>query len=593
MKIASKLWLWGPLLFVLLFVGFAVMSVGSSKVDRLWLNAPDWSRAKLIADTSVRQAVPIAVDDAGGIYLATTQKDGGHQVHVLALDRQTELLWEHTFDKALDEPESLRIFWNGQSLDIFWLDDQRLYAAELDATGNLQAAPHLLSGKTTVGSFDVASGPDGSVVIWYGGTRREPGVYALPFKKLTGQTTLVDPDGLQPGARFDLSGTLHAAWSTYPAGQTKPRFYYAAYPDGVYLPEQQVLVAEPGLRIDSALLGPWLGLDQSHAYLFWMETFRSGDRANLTEVKYLSFPLGNPELAREPGGIVVPNTGELAYEPFLGGSLAAGQRYSLAFGRYPQAVSPSEIWVNAASEQELALALRAELRHLESNTVGQVGALFMQNGAPTTYQLLSFNPKFSMAPSVVSDSAGQLYYTWLERKERSGYQVYLASTAPDVRQALASLTRGDVGRMATDTFWGILRGAVFFPIAALIWLVAPLILLGATWIFRRGSDSLTSRANLISLALVLLAYWVAKLVTFASARTYVPFSGWIPVLPSWLGILLQLGVPILSMAIAFWAAWRVTERVQSKSVLLFVVVYAGIDSLLTMAVYGGLLFDAF
>jgi hypothetical protein len=45
MKLASKSWLWGTVLFILLFLGFAAISLSSSEVDRLWLNAPDWSRA--------------------------------------------------------------------------------------------------------------------------------------------------------------------------------------------------------------------------------------------------------------------------------------------------------------------------------------------------------------------------------------------------------------------------------------------------------------------------------------------------------------------------------------------------------------------
>jgi hypothetical protein len=594
MNLKSKAWLWGSLLFLLLFVGSAALSAGTGEVDRLWLNAPDWSRAKLIAGTAARQPAAMALDDAGRIYLLTIRTEAGtHRVHVIALDRNAEIVWERTLEAPLSEPDRPRILWDGQNLHLFWLDEQSLHAAQLNASGNVQAAPRLLSGETKVGTYEVASDPNGSFTVLYGGTRREPGVYSLPLESSTGKATLVDAEGIQPVARYDNAGTLHAAWITYLPGETQPRFYYADYPDGIFRPGQQTLVAEPPMRSDTALQGPWLGVDQEHVHLFWIEAFRSGHQANQTETKYVSFPVGEPALASEPGVVVVPNTGDLLYEPFLEGGLAAGQRVSLASGSYPRIVSPSEIAVNAAIEGETVLALRAEIRHPRDNIVGQIGALFLQDGAPMTYQLLSFNPKFSLAPAVASDRAGQLYFTWLERNQVSGYQVYFASTAPDIRQALSSLTWGDVGRMTADTFFGMLRGAVFSPFAALLWLVVPFLLLALTWPFRRGGETLTSRASLVSIVLALLAYWAAKLVTFANARTYVPFSAWIPVIPTWLGVLLQFGMPIITAVVALGAAWYFTKRAVSKSALVFVIIYAGVDSLLSMAVYGGLLYNAF
>ena len=239
------------------------------------------------------------------------------------------------------------------------------------------------------------------------------------------------------------------------------------------------------------------------------------------------------------------------------------------------------------------LALRADLRHQREFAVGQIGTLFMQNGAPTTYQLLSFNPKFSQAPALISDEAGHLYVTWVEPKDVSGYQVYLTSTAPDIRQALSPLTRGDTGRMVTNTFFGLLTGAVFSPVAMLLWLVLPFLLLAVTWLFRRGSETITSRESLLSIALALLAYWGVKLVTFARARNHVPFSGWIPIIPSGLGVVLQFGVPVAIALIALAAAWYVIKRTDGRSALVFVIIYALVDSFLTMAVYGELLYNAF
>lgn len=593
MRLLQKAWLWGPILFLILFTGLAVISATTSEVDRLWLNAPDWSRAKLIGDASTRQPAALALDDAGTIYLLSFQDEGGmHRARVIALNRAADVVWDHTLDGTFAKPEDPRILWDGQGLHLLWLDERGLYAAQVDALGNSLDAPALLSGDRTVGSYDLALGPDGAA-IWYGGTRREPGVYTLPLQDPTARATLVDAEGMQVAAQVDSQGTLHATWVTYPPFGTQPRLYYAAYTDGAYRPGQQTLVTEPPLDRDSTLLGPWLGLDGERVYLFWIDLLQTAEHGYLAQTEYLSFPLGQPELASEAGEIRVPNTSDLTYEPFPEGVLAAGQRVSLASGEYPRTASPATIWINPSGAGELALALRADLRHQREFAVGQIGTLFMQNGVPTTYQLLSFNPKFSQAPALISDEAGYLYVTWVEPKDVSGYQVYLTSTAPDIRQTLSPLTRGDTGRMVTNTFFGLLTGAVFFPVAMLLWLVLPFLLLAVTWVLRRGSETITNRGSLLSIALALLAYWGVKLVTFAGAKNHVPFSSWIPIIPSGLGIVLQFAVPVTIALIALAAAWYVIKRTNGRSALVFVIIYALVDSFLTMAVYGGLLYNAF
>ncbi|MCP4543787.1 MAG: hypothetical protein GY832_42280 [Chloroflexi bacterium] len=239
------------------------------------------------------------------------------------------------------------------------------------------------------------------------------------------------------------------------------------------------------------------------------------------------------------------------------------------------------------------LALEAQIPHRQNNAAVQVGTLFLQDGTPIAYQLLSDNPQASLSPTIASDEAGQLYLTWIEYKQASSYNIYFASTIPDIRQALSSLTGGDIVRIVSNTLFGLLRGAVFFPFAALIWLAAPTMLLALAWWFRRDRNNLTNRPALVSIALALCAYWVGKLTTFASARTYVPFSAWIPIIPPWLEFPLQLGVPIITTIIALGAAWHYTNRSTTELAALFVMIYAGVDSLFTMAVYGGLLYNAF
>ncbi len=574
----------------------ALSACSSYQVERLWLKAPGWSRAQLIDDTPIQQAVPIALDDAGGIYIFSIQEaNGAHHPHVIALNRLAEVVWKCTIKVALVELGETQIHWDGKELVLFWLDEQSLYGARVDMSGSMRVAPTLLSGETVVNSFDVASDSNGSISVWHGGTRHEPGVYTLLFGDSSGERMLVDAKGIHPTVQYDHEGTLHAAWYTYLPLKVEPLLYYATYPDSVYRPEQQSVIAEVSpARSNNSIEGPWLAFDQKRVYLFSIEFTRTSRRAGLADLKYAHFPSGDPEGISDFNSIAVPRTNDLVYETLPEEGLIAGQRASLMSGEYPRLVSPIGITINKAAEPELALALKAQIPYLRNDTRIQVGTLFLQDGALTTCQLLSFTPQSSLAPAIASDGARQLYLTWIERTEdMSSYHIYLASTASDIRQTLDLLTMGDVGRMAADTFFGLLQGAVYSLFAALIWLAAPALLLALTWRFRRDGHNLVSRPSLISIGLALIAYWVGKLTTFASAYTYVPFSAWIPVIPSWLNIPLQLGVPTIIAVVALRAAWHYTERSATRSAALFVAIYAGVDGLFTMAVYSGLLYGAF
>jgi hypothetical protein len=89
------------------------------------------------------------------------------------------------------------------------------------------------------------------------------------------------------------------------------------------------------------------------------------------------------------------------------------------------------------------------------------------------------------------------------------------------------------------------------------------------------------------------AYWAGKLVTIPAMRDYVPFSAWLPIVPSWLNLPLRLGVPLLIAALALLIAWRYTYGRQNRALLFFMLIYIAIDGVLTMAVYGVIIFGAY
>jgi len=579
-------------LVVLLVLAIALTAC-SSQEDRLWLDAPGWSRAQLIHNTSLNTASGIVLDARGDITFLSTHKSANqHYLGLFTLNRKGVLLWEFTFDKPLEDFTAAQLHWFGGKLTLIWQDNQQLYLAYLNSSGDLLEPPRQISGEIATGSFDTAADPQGSLVVWIGGTRKTPGIYRLPLEDLPGNPILVDENGIQPSAQYGMDGTLHTAWVSYLQNSGELQLYYAAYANGIYQPDQQQSVRTISIRQDSLLQGPWISPDPERVYLIWLESIRSGRQMHQGSAQVLSFPSGNPQEASEPVALQVPKTTEgLSYKPRPGSSLAAGQWVGLDAEKYPL-VSPVKIATSSVTGKDSILALSIRLPAPRNIEVSQIGTILLQHGVVAGYQLLSLSNRSSLSPAPARDANGNQYITWLESAPGAGYGIYFASTAPDIIQAFGGLTPGDISWMVTNTFFGLLHGIVFFPFVALIWLVLPAILLGLTWIFRRGTENLLCWASLISLVLAMGGYWISKMTTFSRAVSFVPFSPWVPIIPTWMAVPIKVGVPILGTVFALSAAWRYARQSITQSALMFMLIYIGIDSLITMAIYGEVLFNS-
>ena len=220
-----------------------------------------------------------------------------------------------------------------------------------------------------------------------------------------------------------------------------------------------------------------------------------------------------------------------------------------------------------------------------------MGTLFIQDGLASGYQLLSFTTTPSTAPTLVSDAAGDLYISWIEPDE-TGFRAYFASTAPDIQQALRSLTALDIGRFSGATIFGLVTGALLAPIAVVLWLLIPLAILALTSPLRREDQPLSSPGTAVSLFLAVGAFLAVKFFSLPGMRDYVPFSAWLP-LPEWLQAPLQIAVPVAITIVALFTGWHFTYRRGRTSALFFMMIFAAVDALMTMAVYGVVFLGAF
>ena len=586
-------WRFPHILGRLLFLA-AVLTACAGQPEHFWIKAPGWSRAQLVGNTRVGDPVPITYDDQGQLYIfLISARDEVSHLRVISFDRHGEVVWDRTYEEiTLTGSKKPQILWDGELLQLFWINRNGLYSAMLDTSGNLLGPPNLLSGETIVDHFDVTSNSSGSIAVWYAGSQEDPGIYALPPGNLTDAATLIDPEGIMPDLQYDKAGTLHAIWARYPPGGGEKPFLYAAYPDSAYPAELESIVAAPRVIGTSVLEGPHLGLDNEHVYIFWSKILFSGLEAGTATTYYVYFQKGQHVTVSADQQLLVPYSYDLTYQTFPTSDLKAGERVSLDSESFGGSNYVTKVKANPTDEEELVIVLNTRRGYLMRKTKPQVSAVFLQDGNPIAYQQLSFTPSSSASPAIFSNEEGQLYLTWLEKGELPGWAIYFASTDPEVGAALNDLTLDDLGRLTAETLFGLLSGAVLIPVF-LAWALPAFIVLVLTSRIRGGAERLTSPGVMISIILTFLIYYISKVGILPGMLNYLPFSAWIPVIPSWLKTPLQLGVPLVSAGLALLAAWNFTYRKRERSIFFFMAIFAIVDGFITMTVYGVLVYAAF
>lgn len=160
-----------------------------------------------------------------------------------------------------------------------------------------------------------------------------------------------------------------------------------------------------------------------------------------------------------------------------------------------------------------------------------------------------------------------------------------ASTHPEIVGAYNALRVSDYAAFLGESLFGMVTGALLLPFA-MMWMVLPLVLFLITFPLRRECNELLAPGTLISLGLSILSYWILKIAMLTDIREFIPFSPWIPVIPDWMGPIIQLAVPVIILIIGLIGAWLATYRRQNYSPMLFLLVYLALDGILTTAIYG-------
>ncbi|MBT3337837.1 MAG: hypothetical protein HN855_07895 [Anaerolineae bacterium] len=594
MKVRANRWI-----FIGLFLPMLILLTSCSGPDEhIWLKSSGWSRAVFLGNTTLNDPVTMTLDDEGQIYFVLLSSDADRTesfFDVIALDANGLPLWEQNLGEiSLNRPDTPQIIWEDGHLRLFWLDNENLYTLALDTEGNPLGAATLLSADIVVGSYSVAIDDSGGHRLWFAGPRKNPGAYALSSSDGNGEIISVDPEGIRVQIRYDHENNLHVAWLQYPLGYGRSKLFY-----GEYTTETDINAIAPfnvhelSIGPSNALTGPVMGMDTDEIYVFWTVVMRTGLSAGGVETSYVHFPLGEPARSSLPKKISVPSDYGSSFETISGSIFNVGERVALPSVSGFRTTELEEIMPNPSQAGELAIIFRSPMQYLWRKVRDQVNMVYLAQGEPTSYQPLSFTTELSTSPNLMNSAEHDLHVTWLEKIEDNWYAVYFASTSPTISETFSHSTGRELGRVFAQVAFGMLVGILMAPIAAGILMIAPLAILFIFSPLRKySSERVQDIFSVISILLGIVAVWMGKLAMLPDMLGYVPFSAWIPEIPFALAEILRLGVPVLFSLLAIFIAWFYTYRQSNKSTLYFILIYVGVDSALTTAIYAVLIYGA-
>ena len=558
----------------------------ASWMERTWLRAPDWSRGVLVGETTAFDPAPFVLQDNDETVVLLADEDVVPATLILkSFDARGELSWAKSYPVEIGSPERPAMLWDGKALHLFWLAEQSIFYMQMDEAGENYQPAQIISDNYQASEFDVALSPAGEIALWFAGPRHNPGVYAKPVGDFEARSIPIDGRGMRPQLQYSPDGTLHAFWIQHPSGYDREAYLYAAFENGEIPPIDVGTIHDLDVTIAEVLHGPVFALDKDYGYLLWSEETRTGLSAGAITTYMITFDPADPEGNWEAENLRVPVEYNLPWAAYPGGIINAGERVFLARSELPTTGRIFDFSIDQQIGSESVAVFNVQADFLRRKSAWQIGAVYLQDGIPTSYQLLSFTTRESSNPDVKLSDDQNVYLTWLERGGGGRSRVYLATTEPDFRASVNQIRAADVMQVVSESLFGLASGVVLLPFV-LVWLLAGVVVIAITWWARKEDQPLLKPGTLITLLLAIGVYWFSKTFMFPAIFEYVPFSAWIPIIPETWELPLRFGVPILISIIGIYTALRFTYLTRHRSPLFFILIFGLVDGVMTLAIYG-------
>ncbi|MBC7242440.1 MAG: hypothetical protein H5T60_08350 [Anaerolineae bacterium] len=212
----------------------------------------------------------------------------------------------------------------------------------------------------------------------------------------------------------------------------------------------------------------------------------------------------------------------------------------------------------------------------------QPGIAILADGELLAYQQVARTGNLSWNPSPARDEAGHLYLAWPDTRGQGRYDVYIATTAPALKEAIRRPNQDDILLGAVAFGWGMLAGLTTFLPFLMVILVFPLAVVVGYHIFG-SQEELSAPGPRIVLVVAGLLYYAGKLLIFSALLSFPPFR---ELLPEGLRWTLDFGLPALILALALLALRQYLRRAQPPRLFAGFLVFVLTDALLTMMLYG-------
>ncbi|MCP4541383.1 MAG: hypothetical protein GY832_29995 [Chloroflexi bacterium] len=579
----------------LTFIFVFVLSGCSVKSDRSEKSTGDWSRGLLLGRTDIKQPVSLQVDSNKHAHLVWCEiVDGGDSIlNYARLNEQGQVLVNASMGIDLPNPRKAQLLIDSEdNLHMAWLSrsggQQGLYHTLIDQDGQptpSQDAPLLLSREEEdIDSFQMYLSVEGKTsFVWNSQleANNEKGIFHLVLHDAS--PTLLIPNGIEPFVLVDNTGTIHLTW-LYQKGLLGRDVYYATLEGSQIAPEGGNKLTDFELGEGAVSHGPIIGADTNNIYVIWaVQNLGGGLTPTAAFAYYVSFELGKPMLTnshsvRLPTNTVPPYT-EYA-SPYSYNQLVLLP--SQVFGGSDFTNAPSTV---QSQETELPVTFSLMVASTSKTTM-QLVTLVMSEGEPIGYQFASNTKNASVRSTMVTDADSNLHMAWIDTAGFRQYDIYYASTSPEVKMWLDRTSGDDLVLNAANLIWGIISGIGLMPIVA-IWNFPSLIWIVLFHIFS-GREYLDQLATKIGMFVSIIIYVASKLFLLPGLSEGTPFLYQVP---GSLTTIIALAIPAIILLVSIGAIYIYTRRSERATIFKAYLVFALVDGISTVILYAPGLFN--